>query len=379
MDRKFHPFAVAEESSSDSDSSSSSSSSSDSSDGIEDLLIDERVLGNDNIEDELVKDAVCFSDDPSTLKKYCNKKKELSHLIRIEDFEFIKMISKGAFGKVWLVKRKATDDIYAMKMINFSDRMNRNNIDSLKKEKKVFQVLQGNWVVKAVFTFVHESYLCIVMEFLVGGDFGNILEKFCALEEWVARFYIAEVILALDSLHQLGIVHRDLKPDNILLGADGHIKLTDFGLSEVGVQQQKRARTNTTTLMESTKSGMESPRQARRDSLSLPALPQDTNKKLERLLDIDQSKAGQNPKPEKTKGGNRIVGTPDYIPPEIIEGKSYDDPAIDWWSVGVLLFEFLVGVPPFNADKVEEVFDNILHRRIPWDDISIGKLKQLSF
>mmetsp|Transcript_17183 Transcript_17183/g.15068 ORF Transcript_17183/g.15068 Transcript_17183/m.15068 type:complete len:112 (+) Transcript_17183:592-927(+) len=110
-----------------------------------------------------------------------------------------------------------------------------NNIDSLKNEKEIFKMLKGNWFVKAVFTFVHENYFCIVMDFMSGGDIGGLLGEYGALDEYVARFYIAEVILALDSLHKLGIVHRDLKPDNILIDKTGHTKLADFGLSELGI------------------------------------------------------------------------------------------------------------------------------------------------
>lgn len=110
-----------------------------------------------------------------------------------------------------------------------------NNIDSLKNEKEIFKVLKGNWFVKATFTFVHENYFCIVMDFMVGGDIGNLLEEYGALDENVSRFYIAQVVMALDSLHKLGIIHRDIKPDNILIDKYGHIKLADFGLSELGV------------------------------------------------------------------------------------------------------------------------------------------------
>mmetsp|Transcript_3344 Transcript_3344/g.2898 ORF Transcript_3344/g.2898 Transcript_3344/m.2898 type:complete len:185 (+) Transcript_3344:1056-1610(+) len=181
------------------------------------------------------EEASYFSDDPSNLKRYQKKISGFSNLITIKDFDFIKPIGKGAFGRVWLVKRKNTGDLYAMKVINFAERMNRNYLDTLQKEKKIFQKLKGNWVAKALFTFVHENYLCIVMEFMVGGDFCSILEQYCALDEEVARFYIAEIIIALDSLHKLDIVHRDIKPDNILLDKFGHIKLTDFGLSDIGI------------------------------------------------------------------------------------------------------------------------------------------------
>ena len=113
--------------------------------------------------------------------------------------------------------------------------MNKNKLKSLVAESKVYEVLKSDFVVKALFKFTHETFLCFVMEYMIGGDFGQILEALGALDESVAKFYIAELILAVEHLHTLGIVHRDLKPDNILLDSNGHIKLTDFGLSEVGV------------------------------------------------------------------------------------------------------------------------------------------------
>ena len=104
---------------------------------------------------------------------------------------------------------------------------------NIQKERRVFEVVKGDFVVKAVFTFKHKNFLCFVMEFMAGGDFGFILEQYCVLDEEVAKFYISEIVLALESLHADNIIHRDLKPDNILLNEKGHIKLTDFGLSDV--------------------------------------------------------------------------------------------------------------------------------------------------
>lgn len=300
-----------------------------------------------------------------------------SSIIGITDFEFIKLISKGAYGRVWLVQRKITGDYYAMKIINFADRKNMNQIDSLKKEKKVFEVLKGDFVVKATFTFVHNSYLCIVMELMIGGDFNNILESFGALEEDVAKFYIAEIVLALSNLHQLGIVHRDLKPDNILLNKNGHIKLTDFGLSEVGIQKQKRAnklgrRTSIINSLIPTTSERKivfsrtSTTSSVIAKLSDPVILHD---EFSTIPEVDE----EAPETATSIKGNRIIGTPDYMAPEVINGTCYDDPCIDWWSVGVILFEFIVGIPPFNDSNMDVVFENILKRKIPWDELQIGK------
>lgn len=320
------------------------------------------------------RDTAYFSDDPDNIEKYAkSSSRQMSSIIKIEDFVFVKLVSKGAYGRVWLVKRKVTGDYYAMKIVNFCDRMNRNNIDSLKKEKEVFEVVQGDFIAKAIFTFVHENYLCVVMEFLVGGDFSNILEKYGILEEPVAKFYIAEVIIAVSSLHKLGIVHRDLKPSNIMLDKQGHIKLTDFGLSEIGMKNQsklKKEQSLNGVWEKSMKFGLQQAQPQRKLSITISSA---TRARLGKLLKSTAVKP-ESHKVEGTKTVDkvRIVGTPDYIPPEVIKGESYNNPCIDWWSVGVMLFEFLVGVPPFNDENRDTVFDNIVHRRIPWSDISIG-------
>ena len=137
------------------------------------------------------------------------------------------------------------------------------------------------------------------------------------MDENVARFYIAEVVLAIESLHRKNIIHRDLKPHNILLDANGHIKLADFGLSEVGL--------------------------ARKINYSDEIKHED-----QLLLEKEPMKEAK-----LKRNKNRIVGTPDYIPPEVILGRSTSNKTIDWWSVGVLLYEMLVGIPPFNDSSVQ--------------------------
>jgi len=327
--------------------------------------------------------------------------------IGIEDFEFEKMISKGAFGRVWLVRRKATNDHYAMKIVNLAERSMKNNakeLESLRKENKVFTLAQEDFVVRAVFTFTYQTFICFVMEYMVGGDFGDILHNYCALDEDVAKFYIAEIILALEYLHSLGIVHRDLKPDNILIDQNGHAKLTDFGLSETGLSQKIMA--GKSGLPENViVSDAESPELYQRKIESFNKLcthrgPEEMNlvvkgKVIEKKGDIMGSHyfEPKEKEEEENKGSlnsgslgslnlvrrktskrvnNRLIGTPDYMAPEIIEGISITNYSIDWWSLGVVLFEFLCGIPPFNDDSQEKVYDNICKLRIPWSDITFG-------
>lgn len=179
----------------------------------------------------------------------------------------------------------------------------------MENESKINDAMSGECFVKVFFKFVHSHYILYVMEFMPGGDFRNILTKCEILEEPIAKFYLAELLLAINQFHNLGYIHRDIKPENILLDENAHIKLADFGLSE----------------------------------------------------------------PKKTfKKEQRIVGTPDYLAPEILD-KNFDvDESLDWWSFGVIMFEALVGTHPFSAGTIEEVFENVRKISISWEELDIG-------
>jgi len=297
--------------------------------------------------------------------------------IGIDDFEFLKMISKGAFGRVWLVRRKATRDIYAMKIINLAEQVMRNTLESLKNENQIFGLAQEDFVVRAVFTFTHETFICFVMEYMIGGDFGEILHNYCCLDETVAKFYIAEIVLAVEYLHKLGIVHRDLKPDNILIDSRGHAKLTDFGLSESGLSkimknndEQKKKFVN--SFQKKLKNISNSGKSELEYNVVVKGI-QPRNKSRGSSKGSQDSVGSTNGSRFKSRKAHRLIGTPDYMAPEIIQGISTNNLSIDWWSLGCILFEFLCGIPPFNDDSVEKIYDNIVNLRIPWEDIEIGK------
>ena len=160
----------------------------------------------------------------------------------IKDFEIIKPISKGAFGSVYLSKKKTTGDYFAIKVLKKTDMVDKNQVSNVKAERAIM-IRQGesDFVAKLYWTFSSKDYLYLVMEYLNGGDCASLIKSIGGLpEEWVKR-YLAEVVLCVDDLHQRGIVHRDLKPDNLLIDQKGHVKLTDFGLSRMGlVGRQKR-------------------------------------------------------------------------------------------------------------------------------------------
>jgi len=303
--------------------------------------------------------------------------------IGIHEFNFIKMISKGAFGRVWLVEKKATGDLYAMKIIDSSHKMERNQIQALWAERDVFSVLKGDFVVKAIWTFRYKSFLCFVMEYMIGGDFGYILENYTCLDEVIAKFYLAEVVLALEYLHKQNIVHRDLKPDNILLDANGHIKLTDFGLSESGLTQRQKELQESSPLLDKARQYQEQINKlfkkkdiAFEDQREFYAGNQSLEKKKVNKLEAESGSMSKNSSLHQEKKDDvhssnkkhRIIGTPDYIAPEIILGHEHDQ-AVDWWSLGVMMYEFICGVPPFNDETVDQIFENILQLKIQWPNI----------
>ncbi|XP_043704002.1 probable serine/threonine protein kinase IREH1 isoform X2 [Telopea speciosissima] len=254
----------------------------------------------------------------------------------IDDFEIIKPISRGAFGRVFLAKKRTTGDLFAIKVLKKADMIRKNAVESILAERDILISVRNPFVVRFFYSFTCRDNLYLVMEYLNGGDLYSLLRNLGCLDEDVARIYIAEVVLALEYLHSLHVVHRDLKPDNLLIAHDGHIKLTDFGLSKVG-------------LINST------------DDLSGPAVSGTS------LLEEDepQLSASEKLNQRERRQKRSAVGTPDYLAPEILLGTGHGTTA-DWWSVGVILFELIVGIPPFNAEHPQIIFDNILNRKIPW-------------
>ncbi|KAM7280417.1 hypothetical protein ACFE04_007551 [Oxalis oulophora] len=254
----------------------------------------------------------------------------------IDDFEIIKPISRGAFGRVFLAKKRTTGDLFAIKVLKKADMIRKNAVESILAERDILISVRNPFVVRFFYSFTCRDNLYLVMEYLNGGDLYSLLRNLGCLDEDVARVYIAEVVLALEYLHSLRVVHRDLKPDNLLIAHDGHIKLTDFGLSKVG-------------LINSTAT----------DDLSGPAVS------VTSLLTDEEPELSASEQQQERRKNRSAVGTPDYLAPEILLGTGHGVTA-DWWSVGVILFEMIVGIPPFNAEHPQTIFDNILNCKIPW-------------
>ncbi|XP_036895419.1 microtubule-associated serine/threonine-protein kinase 2 isoform X6 [Sturnira hondurensis] len=237
-----------------------------------------------------------------------------------EDFETIKLISNGAYGAVFLVRHKSARQRFAMKKINKQNLILRNQIQQAFVERDILTFAENPFVVSMFCSFETKRHLCMVMEYVEGGDCATLLKNIGALPVDMARLYFAETVLALEYLHNYGIVHRDLKPDNLLITSLGHIKLTDFGLSKIGLMSL------TTNLYEG-----------------------HIEKDAREFLD------------------KQVCGTPEYIAPEVILRQGYGKP-VDWWAMGVILYEFLVGCVPFFGDTPEELFGQVISDEIVWPE-----------
>lgn len=234
-----------------------------------------------------------------------------------DDYETIKLISHGAYGMVYLVRHKETRQRYAMKKIAKHRLALRNQVDQVFAERDIMSFSDNPFVVSMFCSFETKRHLCMVMEYVEGGDCATLL-KSGPLPVNLAKFYFSEILLAVDYLHNYGIIHRDLKSENILITKDGHIKLTDFGLSKIGLMS------HTTSI-------------------------------LECYLD----------KETRQFNDMQVFGTPYYIAPEVILRQGYGKP-VDYWSMGIILYEFLVGCVPFISDTPEGLFDHVIHDNIEW-------------
>eukprot|EP00808_Paulinella_micropora_P026295 g81447.t1 len=222
-----------------------------------------------------------------------------SEKVGLDDFEFLKVLGRGGFGKVMLVRKKTgkdADQVYAMKILKKAAIIARNQVEHTQAERKILESLQHPFLMRLCYAFQSKQKLYFVLDYYTGGELFFHLKKKRRFPEQTAKIYIAEIALALGHLHGLGVIYRDIKPENILLDKDGHLCLTDFGLA----------------------------------------------KELE----------------DKTSKTNTFGGTPEYLAPEVVQGKGHDK-NVDWWSLGILLYELVVGIPPFYSQNIKEMYHKI--------------------
>nr|XP_008019827.2 serine/threonine-protein kinase LATS2 [Chlorocebus sabaeus]XP_037842870.1 serine/threonine-protein kinase LATS2 [Chlorocebus sabaeus] len=307
------------------------------------------------LEQEMAKAGLCEAEQEQMRKILYQKESNYNRLKRAKMdksmFVKIKTLGIGAFGEVCLACKVDTHALYAMKTLRKKDVLNRNQVAHVKAERDILAEADNEWVVKLYYSFQDKDSLYFVMDYIPGGDMMSLLIRMEVFPEHLARFYIAELTLAIESVHKMGFIHRDIKPDNILIDLDGHIKLTDFGLC-TGFRWTHNSKY------------YQKGSHVRQDSMEPSDLWDDVSNCRcgDRLKTLEQRARKQH----QRCLAHSLVGTPNYIAPEVLLRKGYTQ-LCDWWSVGVILFEMLVGQPPFLAPTPTETqlkvinWENTLH------------------
>nr|AML78800.1 putative LOV domain-containing protein [Linum strictum] len=261
--------------------------------------------------------------------------------IGLHHFKPIKPLGCGDTGSVHLVELEETGELYAMKAMEKSMMMNRNKVHRACIEREIISLLDHPFLPTLYTSFETSTHVCLITDFCPGGELFAVLDRqpMKLFKEESARFYAAEVVIGLEYLHCLGIVYRDLKPENILIQKDGHVVLTDFDLSFMASCKPQVIK--------------HPPSNNRRRSKSQPP-------------PIFVA--------EPIAHSNSFVGTEEYIAPEIITGTGHSS-AIDWWALGILLYEMLYGRTPFRGKNRQKTFANILHKDLTFPSsipVSLG-------
>ena len=249
-------------------------------------------------------------------KEYQNK--QFTHKVTLNDFKILKTLGKGAFGKVLLVHNEELNKYFAMKILKKDFIKKNKQIAHTKVERKILEKIDYPFIAQLFYAFQNKEKLYMITEYMPGGEMFYHLHKEQYFKESKAKFYICEIILAIEHLHKNNIIYRDLKPENILLDENGHIKLTDFGLSKI-VNDINKDRTFT------------------------------------------------------------ICGTPEYVAPEVLTGKGYNK-SVDWWSLGIVLYEMLCGNSPFREarERIDiEIYFKPIHHDNLISDIAFDLINKL--
>ncbi|KAG6852561.1 hypothetical protein C0991_010933 [Blastosporella zonata] len=270
-------------------------------------------------------------------KSYCGRERVLLRRrrtkLKVDQFHIIAQVGQGGYGEVFLARKQETGEVCALKKMKKRTLHKMDEIRHVLVERDILTATKTPWLVRLLYAFQDPQHVYLAMEYVPGGDFRTLLNNSGVLKEEHARFYISEMFAAVTELHKLGYIHRDLKPENFLVDGTGHVKLTDFGLA-TGALNPKRI-----------------------ESLKV---------KLDKVKDhqiihrstLERRSIYRSIRNEDPRYADSIVGSPDYMAPEVLRGKPYTY-SVDFWSLGCILFEFLAGFPPFSGGTPEETWTNL--------------------
>ncbi|KAF8151996.1 AGC/NDR protein kinase [Mycena galopus ATCC 62051] len=270
-------------------------------------------------------------------KSYCGRERVLLRRrrtkLRVDQFHIIAQVGQGGYGEVFLARKQETGEVCALKKMRKRTLFKMDEIRHVLVERDILTATKTPWLVRLLYAFQDPQFVYLAMEYVPGGDFRTLLNNSGVLKEEHARFYISEMFAAVNELHKLGYIHRDLKPENFLVDGTGHVKLTDFGLATGALN---------------------------------PKLIESLKVKLDKVKDnqivhrstIERRSIYRSIRNEDARYADSIVGSPDYMAPEVLRGKPYTH-SVDYWSLGCILFEFLAGFPPFSGSTPDETWTNL--------------------